>query len=243
MGGKSPKKKRRGLFGEEDELEVVGEPASASGQLALADKDKDKKDKQDKQDKGKGKGTKKLTQEQVGAAMPLVLKAVSHSLLSVRELEAVAYDVVLLIAESPILNLMRVKTKQWTEEAQKRGKNHGLGPPHLSAWEGLLEGLLAPGMEIGAVNRANIVKLAEHTKGLEEGEKMLLVRYCRAKTTYNKETAKLVLALRGEFEQYRAPLLRALEQAGGEAKAGRAPRGGMERALQKFLDEWEGKSR
>ena len=49
------------------------------------------------------------------------------------------------------------------------------------------------------------------------------------------------MALRGEYEQHRAPILRALEQIGGEAKVGRAPRGGMERALQKFLDDWEGK--
>lgn len=34
----------------------------------------------------------------------------------------------------------------------------------------------------------------------------------------------------------RGPLLSALTQVGGEPKSGRAPRSGLERALQEFLD-------
>eukprot|EP00972_Heterocapsa_arctica_P111307 16387454-Heterocapsa_arctica.AAC.1 len=92
---------------------------------------------------------------------------------------------------------MKKKTKQWGDEVQKKSNEHGLGPPHLQAWEGLLEGLLAPGLEIGAANRVDLLKLKEINNKMDEGEKSLVVRHCRAKTTYNKEIGKLVFSIRG----------------------------------------------
>ena len=62
-------------------------------------------------------------------------------------------------ASDNVLEHMKKHTKKWAEEVQKKGKSHGMGPPHLSAWEGLLEGLLAPGMELGANNRVHLNQL------------------------------------------------------------------------------------
>ncbi len=49
----------------------------------------------------------------------------------------------------------------------------------------------------------------------------------------------MIVALRGNLENMRAPLVSALSQVGGELKTGRSPRSGMERALQTFLDNLE----
>ena len=63
-----------------------------------------------------------------------------------------------------------------------------------------------------------------------------MVRYCRAVQGYDKNHAKVIIALRGDLERYRKPITQALIQLGGELKVGRAPRSGLERALGDYLN-------
>ena len=56
---------------------------------------------------------------------------------------------------------------------------------------------------------------------------------------YEKGHTKIIVALRGKLEDMRSPLVLAMSQVGGDLKSGRAPRSGMERALQTFLDSLE----
>ena len=46
---------------------------------------------------------------------------------------------------------MKDETKAWAAEVKAKGKLHGLGPPHLRAWAGLIGGLSSA--EIGACNK------------------------------------------------------------------------------------------
>ena len=73
-----------------------------------------------------------------------------------------------------------------------------------------------------------------------EAEKQNLgIRYCRHKLGYEKSTMKVSLTIRGDFEEMVGPFSSAWIQIGGELKTGRAPRSGMERALQTFPDNLE----
>ncbi len=74
---------------------------------------------------------------------------------------------------------------------------------------------------------------------MESQAQSLAIRHCRLKPGYERGSTKLILAMRGEFEELRGPLMSALTQIGGELKTGRAPKSGLERALQTFLDSLE----
>ncbi len=99
--------------------------------------------------------------------------------------------------------------------------------------------MLELGVEIGMVSREQLTEYVKKHKEMSPEEQSLAVRYCRCKPGYEKGHTKLIVAPRGHLENMRAPLVSALSQVGGELKTGRAPRSGMERALQTFLDNLE----
>ena len=82
-------------------------------------------------------------------------------------------------------------------------------------------------------------KLMDVETSLPEIDRQLAVRACRIKTTYDPAKVRLVLAIRGEYKQYRNCITHALIQTGAEYKTGRAPTGTMERAIQDLLKTWQ----
>ncbi len=74
---------------------------------------------------------------------------------------------------------------------------------------------------------------------MTEIDRQLTVRACRVKSTYDPKKVRLVLAVKGEFEQFRQSLTHSLIQTGAEYKTGRAPTGAMERAIQDLLKSWQ----
>ena len=163
----------------------------------------------------------------------------SQNMSRTRELEAVAFDVLLFTKVSPLLDSVKKKTTEWSKIVKERGRGHGQGPPHLRAWVGLCEGLLETGLEIGMTNREQLTKYHQQYKDMPPEEQALAVRYCRSKPGFEKGHMKLIVALRGSLEDMRPHLVSALAQAGGELKTGRAPRSGVDRAFQNFLDNLE----
>eukprot|EP00972_Heterocapsa_arctica_P055086 8125189-Heterocapsa_arctica.AAC.1 len=65
------------------------------------------------------------------------------------------------------------------------------------------------------------------------------IRTCKLKKAYDPDKFKLVLTVRGQAEQYRTYIVGPLRQVGADVKQGRAPPGGMERAIQELLTEWK----
>ena len=50
---------------------------------------------------------------------------------------------------------MKARAKVWADKVKEEGKGRKQGPPHLPAWEGLLEALLEDSSDIGANNKNN----------------------------------------------------------------------------------------
>ena len=107
----------------------------------------------------------------------------------------------------------------------------------LPAWEALLGSLLEE--EIGALNKTKLKELHSSMIELTMEEKLLHIRTCRFKKAYDPDKLKLVVAVRGAVEPYRVHLVVALGQVGAEVKQGRAPPGGMERAIQNLITRWK----
>ncbi len=191
---------------------------------------------------GKGKGKQKTNKYQldlkaVSRAMPVVVKATLSSLQANREIESVLYDVALTATNTEIPASMKKFTTEWNKKVKESGSGHGLGPPHLAAWEGFLVALMAG--DIGASNKVVINQILEAYKTATPEQAGLDVRLCRCKKTFNPEKVRIIISVRGSLEQHRHTLRESLKQLGAELKSGRAPPSGLERSLQEMLEEWK----
>jgi len=186
--------------------------------------------------KKRDKRYKKATANQVSSIIPTLVKAVAQAMSRTRELEEVAYDVELFTKSSLGWEAMKKRTTEWAKTVKEKGRGHGQGPPHLQTWVGLCEGLLDNGLEIGMSNREKLTEFFTRYKEWSLEDQRLAVRFCRSRPAYEKGHTKIIGALRGKLEDMRSLLVLAMSQVGGELKSGRAPRSGMEWALQTFLD-------
>lgn len=202
----------------DDAAAPSSQPPAAEGGAALRKKKKSKS---------------KMSQQQMSDVMPLILKTAAFLMQSTRDLESVAYDTFALPTDSLIVAAMGAKTKEWHAKAQEMGRGHKLGPPYLYAWAGLVETLAAE--DVGQANRVAL-QLQKYNHEWDTDRLLLSVGSCRSKTMYDPTLTRVVVALRGELEEARRILLASLVQVGGEHKMGRAPPGGLERAIQRALD-------
>lgn len=151
--------------------------------------------------KQKAKRYKKITAGKAANIVPTLVKAVAQTMSRTSELESVAYDAVLFTRSCPVLDKVKEMTSSWAAAVAAKGKGHGLGPPHLQAWEGLCVGLLADGLEIGMANRESLRGYREKMAEMSTEELGLAVRHCKAKPGYEMGHVKLVLSLRGDLER------------------------------------------
>lgn len=117
------------------------------------------------------------------------------------------------------------------------GRGQGLAPPLLYAWEARVA---TPAEEdIGQANRAAMLQLARYTSEWERPRLLLAVRSYRSTVMYDPTQTRVVIALRGEFEEGRGTILATMLQISGECNERRAPPGGFERAIQRVLEgDW-----
>ena len=109
-------------------------------------------------------------------------------------------------------------------------------PPHIHLALELVSSLQR--QDIGAANKKALAdfqiggkKLAE----IEQEELMLLFKACRIRGCYDKFKKKLYLAV--SDQELLKIMVRALEQCGGAPKYGAAPAGGLERDIQRQLND------
>ena len=84
-----------------------------------------------------------------------------------------------------------------------------------------------------------IVQISLDLTNIDKENTFLMVRACRARKAYDPAKKKLVISVRGDMEKYRAPILDAIKQLGGEIKTGKAPPSGLEKAIQGLLESWK----
>ena len=96
---------------------------------------------------------KAMKGEKLQAAMLKMLLICSQGF---RELKGIIYMIFMITKESDEYIKMKEQLQAYSSKTQELGKGHGLGPPCLSAFGGLLEALLARGTAVGALTHQKL---------------------------------------------------------------------------------------
>ena len=159
---------------------------------------------------------------------------------SVAAIEGALFDTFLGEASLQETTHMSEQTLAYATRTKADGKGHGLGPPHIWAYSGLLISLGKRRYSVGARNAETLGKLEAEYKDLNVDQRCEVIRYCRLSKTHPQTGAtpmkRLTLCFPPHAREAREAILASLVQAGWEKKQGRAPRIFMERELQEWLE-------
>ena len=170
-----------------------------------------------------------------------MLKTQLRSEQRLRELEGVMLTTFVGAANDLFLNEISCQTQAY--QARVKGqKKHGLGHPHVYAFQGFLDGLVKHHQgELGAKNHKEVQELkkkAEDKKWEEVAEEVGIFRISK---TFDKDKRRLTLAMAPHLREERLLICSCLNQLSWDKKEGKAPPSHMERELQSFLEELVGK--
>ena len=190
---------------------------------------------------GGGSGGKKNLEKtrkdsELKALLTLMLKTQLRTEQKLRELEAVSFDTWVGAAETPFLTLLTEQTQNYS--CQTKGKkDHKLGPPHVYAFLGCLDGLLKHHKEqVGAKNCQVVEAWGKELEELPWEEVAEKVKLFKLSKVYDKDKRRLTACFSPELGEQRRAFVSCLDQLGWERKHGKAPPSHMERELQAFLE-------
>lgn len=187
---------------------------------------------------GSGGATKKervaklkpMKGEKLQAAMLRMLLMCS---LGVRELRGACYMCYVIQKESEEFKNMKEQLRAYSQKTQELGKGHGLGPPSLFAFGGLLQALKGRGQAIGAVTAEKIRGLTEVWAETDIETAHDMVPHCRLKKMFDGTLNRLELMI--VHPELRETVKASLTQTGAKRLLGQAPEGGLEEALSRTL--------
>ena len=124
----------------------------------------------------------------------------------------------------------------------KGKKDHGLGPPHIYACLGFIEGLMKNHKaDIGKQNCQVMEAWGKDLEAKTWEEVADLVRMFKLSKVYDKDKRRLTICLAPQLVEVRTAVAGCLVQLGWVRKFGKAPPSHMERELQEFLEALVGK--
>ena len=146
----------------------------------------------------------------------------------VRDLESAIFRTAIIGEGTKVAQSIKARMTKYAEITRKDGKQHEQGPPNISAWAGLMDGLITEGGDTQPMNF-----LREKYKQWQEletkEEKAAYVLHCRLAKTSKQDKKRLQWACRDKsVEDFVAVLVRG---QGGEIKGGRGPAINMERII------------
>ena len=137
--------------------------------------------------------------------------------------------------EAPEYKKPKEQLRAYSELAATKGKGHGLGPPGLAAFTGLLQALSERGNTVGAANAAGVANLKHTWDDMEREEAFDLVPHCKLAKVYDPALSRLELVI--SVAQHREHIRGALGQTGASRLLGQAPSGALERALSAAIEQ------
>ena len=217
--------------------------AREAGKGALEDKEepKPKQGRNGGKEGGESNGKKRLDSTKKNAELKGLLTLMMKSQLRmeqrVREIEGALMMTFVGKAEDLMLNEISCQTQAY--QAKVKGqKNHGLGPPHVYAFQGFIAGLVKHHEAgIGQKNLGEIQMLKAKLEDMKWEEVLEEVLVFRVSKVYDKEKRRITLMLAAHLRDTTKLVGACLEQIGWEKKEGKAPPSHMERELQAFLEE------
>ena len=173
-----------------------------------------------------------LQGEKVAPFLKLLTKQLLRISQDMRDVQGCLLDVSIGEQEQQIAKAMKAKTVAYSKLENKKGEP----PPHLWAFQGLLDGLAAMGEAIGAANAAKVKQFLEQYSNQSNEEAGEMIRICYLKPTYEKGKCRIILEI--SRCPIRENILSALVQAGFSRKMGKPPPGHMERELSDWLERF-----
>ena len=93
--------------------------------------------------------------------------------------------------EAPECKKPKEQLRAYSELAATKGKGHGLGPPGVAAFTGLLQALSERGSTVGAANAAGVANLKQTWDDLELEGAVELVPHCKLAKVYDPALSRL----------------------------------------------------
>ena len=182
--------------------------------------------------KGSAKGANKSTDAKLHNA---VLKTLCVLCQQVREVRGAVFMCWMIKQEAPEYKKPKEQLRAYSELAATEGKGHGLGPPGIAAFTGLLQALSERGSTVGAANAAGVANLKQTWDDMEPEGAFDLVPHCKLATVYDPALSRLELVI--SVAQHREHIRGALGQTGANRLLGQAPSGALERALSAAIEQ------
>ena len=126
--------------------------------------------------KGPAKGANKCTDAKLHNALLKTLCVLSQQ---VREVRGAVFMCWMIKQEAPEYKQPKEQLRAYSELAATKGKGHGLGPPGMAAFTGLLQALSERGSTVGAANAAGVANLKQTWRDLEPEGAFDLVLHCK----------------------------------------------------------------
>ena len=186
-----------------------------------------------------GASSEQVSKKQAGGSekflmkgMQVVAKLSLKHAMEMRELQAAVLTTVVMNQDDPIVKAATEATQEY-HKRQQAGGDTPQGPPHCYEWMGMLEMLVSE--DIAEESTQSIRQFCQEYASAEA--MATVIHVCRVKKAFQKGKVKVCFAVHASAEQVLKLLVDKLTDKGGEVKRGQAPKGGLERELQTFLDQ------
>ena len=124
-----------------------------------------------------------------------VLKTLCVPSQQVREVRGAVFLCWMIKQEAQEYKKPKEQMRAYSELAATKGKGHGLGPPGIAAFAGLLQALSARGSTVGAANAAGEANLKQTWGDLEPEGAFDLVPHCKLAKVYDPALSRLELVI------------------------------------------------
>ena len=182
--------------------------------------------------KGTAKGANKSTDAKLHNAVLKTLCVLSQQ---VREVRGAVFMCWMMKQEAPEVKKTQEQLRAYSELAATKGKGHGLGPPGIAAFTGLLQALSERGSAVGAANEAGVANRKQTWDDLEPEGAFDLVPLCKLAKVYDPALNRLELVI--SVAQHREHIRGALGPTGANRLLGQAPCRALEQALSAAIEE------
>ena len=177
-------------------------------------------------------GSEKFLMKGIQVLTKLALK----NAMDVRELQAASLFTVQLPKDNAFVVNMLKATKMFNDEQEKAKSSGGSPPdgqPHCHAWMALIDTLNG----IGSASEKEILQRHAQEIGSTPATVACYIHVCRLKKCYDQTKMKLCLATCESIQPVLQIFENHVKQHGGKILHGQAPKGGLERDAQQFLDQ------
>lgn len=179
----------------------------------------------------RGRGAASSGGADVEKLLVLVAKLGLKNAQDMRAVQATVFKTVMLDRDSSVAELALEAIKVYMERAKAQAQEY---PPSTAVWEAVTRAAAA----VPALEQAHKDTIAQHRAQVTDPAMLAsTVTHCRTAKAFDKKKVKLHMAVHASVEPVMCAVIRACQLTGGRLLYGQAPKGGLERDIQKMMDQ------